>query len=372
MRAAAIIYVMLSHGYAYSADLLSAGYYRWLILDGVGLFFVLSGFLIGGILIRSANAGNFGIRQLGDFWIRRWLRTLPAYLCVLTLLIGCYYTSHRQLPPVWIKYYFFTQNFSSPHPLFFAEAWSLSVEEWFYLLVPLGLLFILTLPGQRQMLLLAGILAVLIAVTCARVYKVSHHDYFTDGTFGTHVVKVVLTRMDAIMYGVLGAWLSIYHERRFYAHKGKLLVAGLALLICCNIPTSLYFISRIKYTLVPLATLCLLPALSSLRKGQGRVAGVITFISIISYSMYLTNHMIVQRGMMPFVTKWLALDPGNAAHSIAAYVLFWTLTIAASYVLYRLVEKPFMDFRRKFAPVEAGVETGSAPNAVSAGVESSN
>lgn len=348
MRAAAITHVMFSHGYKYSGSVVSAGYYRWLILDGVGLFFVLSGFLVGGILIRKAESGGFGLPQLFDFWIRRWLRTLPAYFFVLTFLIGCYYLSHRQLPPVWAKYYIFTQNLASSHPVFFGEAWSLSVEEWFYLLVPLALFLLLALPGQKRWLILACIISVLVLVTSIRLYKVTQHDYFSDGDLGNKVFKVVVTRLDTIMYGVLGAWLSIYYTPVFYRYKNTLFIAGLILLIACNMFHTPFFVTRVQYSLVPLATLCLLPALCALKEGKGILFRLVTFISLISYSMYLTNHMIVQRGIMPFIVGWSGLDlGGNAMHNAIAWCLFWVITIAAAYALHRIIEKPFMDLRKK-------------------------
>jgi peptidoglycan/LPS O-acetylase OafA/YrhL len=346
LRAAAITCVMFSHGYTYSGHVVNGNYYKWLVFDGVGLFFVLSGFLIGGILIRKIEAGNFGLKQLIDFWIRRWLRTLPAYFCVLTFLIGCYYISHKQLPPVWFRYYFFIQNFASPHPLFFAEAWSLSVEEWFYLLVPIGLFFLLHLHGQKRRLILGYIFFVLVLITCMRLHKVMQHDYVADKSFGEQIIKVVIYRMDAIMYGVLGAWLSIYYTSKFYEFKRPLLITGLIVLIGSNTFFSPFFHTRIQYTLAPIAVLFLLPALSALKEGKGRFFKVITFISIISYSIYLTNHMIVLRGIMPFLIRWLHLDlEGNTMHNVTAYILFWAITIVAAYVLYRLIEKPFMDLR---------------------------
>jgi peptidoglycan/LPS O-acetylase OafA/YrhL len=358
MRAVAIVYVMLSHGYTYSAQVVDATYYRWLILDGVGLFFVLSGFLIGGILIRQIEAGPFGLKELRDFWVRRWMRTLPAYFLVLTFLLGCYYYSHGELPPVWPRYYIFSQNLLSPHPLFFGEAWSLSVEEWFYLLVPLGLFFLLRSRIRKRWVILTCIVTVLLLVTGLRLYKVSQHDYFAAGNLGSEVLKVVVTRLDAIMYGVLGAWLGFYFKSAFYRHRILLFVLGLLTLFSSNALMTDFFLTRLHHSLAPIAALCLLPALSSLKNGEGRVYRVVTFISLISYSMYLTNHMIVQRGVMPVISRWLELSPQAAqSHALLAYLLFWTFTILAAYSLYRLVEKPFMELRRAL-PRKESVVTG--------------
>lgn len=349
MRAVAIFYVMLSHGYEYSRHLVAAHYYKWVILDGVGLFFVLSGFLVGGILIREIETTTFSSKQLIRFWIRRWLRTLPAYFCVLSILLLCYYINRSHLPPVWIKYFIFMQNFASPHPLFFSEAWSLSVEECFYVLVPLSLWLLIKVPLQKRWLLLGYLLFMLVLITSIRLYKVQQHDYFVDGTFGDQILKVVITRMDSILYGVLGAWLSIYVPSSFYKFKNTFLILGLVMLIGCNLLFSPFFLTHIHYSLMPFAGLCLLPALSQLKQGRGALFKCITFISTISYSLYLCNHMLVQRGLMPYVTKWLHFDlKGNAVHNLITWLLFWSFSIALAYTLHRIIEKPFMDLRKRF------------------------
>ncbi|MBL7930337.1 MAG: acyltransferase [Bacteroidia bacterium] len=347
LRAAAITYVMFSHGYIYSGKVINYSYYRWLTFDGVGLFFVLSGFLIGGILIREIEKGDFSLNKLENFWMRRWLRTIPAYFAVLTFLIGCYYISHKELPPVWYKYYLFIQNFSSPHPLFFGEAWSLSVEEWFYLLVPASLFFTLKLPFRKKWIILGMIFLVLLLVTCFRIYKVEHRDYFAEGNLGNEILKVVITRMDAIMYGVFGAWLSYYFPKDFYRYKTMLFFIGILTLIGCNILFSDFFLTRVQYSLAPIATVCLLPFLNSVKEGRGWIFRVVTFISIISYSMYLTNHMIVQRGIMPFVIRGMDFQPDSSLHNILALIVFWLLTLVTAYILHRLIEKPFMELRKK-------------------------
>lgn len=350
LRCVAITYVMFSHGFVYSGKVVSVDYYKWLIVDGVALFFVLSGFLIGGILIKQIESGTFGLKELRVFWTRRWLRTLPPYYCVLILLIGLYYISHAELPPEWQNYFLFVQNFASAHPLFFREAWSLAVEEWFYLLIPLAFYILVKLKTEKRRLILLSSLFFIVLITVFRFYKIQQHDYFNDGSFSDDILKVVITRLDAIMYGVLGAWVLFYFPSGFYKYKTPLLAAGVILLIASNALFTPFMYTLINPSLIPFATLCLLPALSALKEGKGPVYHLVTFISIISYSMYLTNHMIVQRGIMPFIIKGLSLDAANnSIHNSLLVLLFWVLTIASAYLLHVMVEKPFMLLRKRSA-----------------------
>ena len=98
LRAFAIIFVMIGHG----ADMLTPAQKRDIFIvipDGVNIFFVLSGFLIGGILIKLLEKDNLNYKYLFVFWQKRWLRTLPMYYTVLIILIllqGAF-TSHFNL-----------------------------------------------------------------------------------------------------------------------------------------------------------------------------------------------------------------------------------------------------------------------------------
>lgn len=347
LRALAIVYVMLSHGYVYSVQLVQIRYYRWLICDGVTLFFVLSGFLIGRILIKTIkDQPGFTFRSLLSFWIRRWFRTLPNYYLVLILLIGSYALVHHQLPPAWGHYFSFTQNFAGPHPVFFAEAWSLAVEEWFYLLIPFGLFILLQLNKKRKETLLFWILCVLVVGTFIRVYKVTLYTYPLENGFDAGIAKQVITRLDGLMYGMFGAWLSIYKPLYWFRHKNKVFIFGLVLLLFANTRSSSFSLGYFYYSLSALGTLCLLPKLSSMETGKGAIYKAITFVSLISYSLYLTNHMVVLRGIMPFLEKILHLNPSmDTGDSVLAFVLFWLLSIGISYGLYRFWELPVMKLR---------------------------
>ena len=127
LRFVAIFMVLLGHSMLFvPADIKPM--FKQFLLDGVSIFFVLSGFLIGGILIKQLNREKPTFNGLLDFWKRRWMRTLPAYMVVLIALI--IYTAilvPENLPKDLYRFFFFIQNFFVERPTFFAEAWSLSI-----------------------------------------------------------------------------------------------------------------------------------------------------------------------------------------------------------------------------------------------------
>lgn len=351
LRSIAIAQVMFAHGNTFTESMVHANSYRWLILDGVGLFFVLSGYLIGGILLKEIEQKAFDVKALFRFYGRRWLRTLPAYFVVLGLLLFLYFLRHQALPPFWYKYLVFTQNLFSAHPLFFGEAWSLSVEEWFYLLMPLVFFVALHLPVERKSMVLSVILLFIFSVTMYRIYKVSQFDYFAHHQFGEDILKVVVTRLDSIMYGVLAAWIRLYHPKLFYARKISLFLFGLLLLLLNNILFSAFYHTRLQYTVAPIAVMLLLPYLSGLDVKESLITRCIRFISRISYSMYLCNHMFVIRGLLPQLENTFHLNsyPPHVHNTINLF-FFWGLTLSLASLLYYGVEKPCLNLRDKWIP----------------------
>lgn len=174
---------------------------------GVDLFFVLSGFLIGGILMDNAGAPHF----FRSFFVRRAARIIPLYLVVL-MLFGCavavgadqfgpgfLWLFHDPLP-FW-TYATYTQNCAmalsgafGPH--WMGVTWSLAVEEQFYLVLPLMIRF----TNRRK---LPGLLMCLILVA-----PVSRTLLFHLAPLGGLAGYLLLpTRWDSLFLGVLGAWL---------------------------------------------------------------------------------------------------------------------------------------------------------------------
>jgi len=146
-RAIAITMVFLSHGVS-ALDTLGVG---------VDLFFLLSGFLIGRIYLRSQMDAHDapGTFTLWGFWSARWFRTLPPYLAALGLFALAEPYFHNN--PIHPYYLIFAQNYVGVTG--FGPSWSLCVEEHFYLALPLIGYAVLRFVGRRRLVWVLPVLA---------------------------------------------------------------------------------------------------------------------------------------------------------------------------------------------------------------------
>jgi peptidoglycan/LPS O-acetylase OafA/YrhL len=369
LRAFAILTVIYEHGSYILPQGGSRDFYNLISFDGVTTFFVLSGFLIGRILLRTVLHDDFNGGMLVTFWKRRWFRTLPNYYLVLVTIVLLKMALGQSEPPrpeTLPLYFVFAQNIAWPHPDFFGDAWSLTIEEWFYLCIPLPLYLATKIPDvDRRRLMLYSIGTVIVGSMALRLHIAWHLDIRDAHTWGSVLRKQVVYRMDSLMFGVLGAYLSIHHRASWLRLGRHLWIPGLVLLIVDQILTnrvdgSLYQ-NYFSLTVAPLATLLLLPRLSEWRASQGRFVGVITFISLISYSMYLLNSGLILETLIPWVMPhlmhvlWRFYDYTTPI----IYVLYWILTIGGSFLLYRFYERPMMNLRdrwprgRRLGPAQA-------------------
>ncbi|MEJ0000173.1 MAG: acyltransferase [Verrucomicrobiota bacterium] len=173
MRAAAIVGVVISHLTGYVPDLLFSHALDKLGMPGVEIFFVLSGFLIGGILVRLLDQGRFSQRgELLHFWLNRWFRTLPLYFLYLAAIV-LFTTQHpfAERLRIYELYPFFLQNFAwNIGMTSFSHSWSLTIEESFYLFFPLILwLFLRVVPQRPRRVFFATILLFLLVPFILRV-----------------------------------------------------------------------------------------------------------------------------------------------------------------------------------------------------------
>ncbi|NVK27113.1 MAG: acyltransferase [Flavobacteriia bacterium] len=353
LRALAILFVILAHGSALLGDSAMGSFIRTISLDGVSIFFVLSGFLIGKILIRTLDSGQSSTAALFNFWKRRWFRTLPNYFLVLFILLAYYfYMGRKDWSGIW-HFFTFTQNFALPHPPFFQEAWSLSVEEWFYLLVPFVLWILvgaLKLPVKWTVPVVA--LTVIYLSTDIRV-AIFNMSEMTAGEPGQlhlwdiYIRKTVVTRLDSIMFGVIGAWLATYFANSWRRFKTPLFILGVLMLILHrwlffqkmdNINTYMVVYS---FTLMSLGTLFLLPFLSEWRSSNSRLSRFFTWTSILSYSMYLLHFSLI----LNILIRRSSIVEMNSG---IQFIIFIALTYGLSFLLYHSYEKRMTRLRDKF------------------------
>jgi peptidoglycan/LPS O-acetylase OafA/YrhL len=231
LRAIAIGLVVVFHYYAIVPTPEDSVVHFWLRrvtslgYCGVDLFFVLSGFLIGGILLdHRASPG-----LLPAFYARRFFRIVPLYLLLLATYLVC-----REVPglsglnrgtyffstvPVW-SYFVFGQNLAMSWmqdigPYWLGVTWSLAVEEQFYLLAPL----LIRRFSRRQ-----------VAWTCVVVIVLSPLFrlmalYHAENSYAA--VFLLLTRADGLMWGVLCACLLRSDSARTaLRRRGPLLAAA--------------------------------------------------------------------------------------------------------------------------------------------------
>src|SRR5690606_17687011 len=129
LRSISIFVVFMSHLYLIfpPGGRMQAVSMFFSMIDGVTIFFVLSGFLVGYRLIETFTTSTITVKGgLLALLVSRWSKTLPSYYVILFLLLMLrhHYISENSIPVE--KYVFFIQNFHESHPIFFEEAWSLS------------------------------------------------------------------------------------------------------------------------------------------------------------------------------------------------------------------------------------------------------
>ncbi|MEI8203254.1 MAG: acyltransferase [Bacteroidota bacterium] len=348
LRAVAILLVVYVHGANYIPGYFQKSYLMlYFNIDGVSIFFVLSGFLIGGILLKIIKNSDFTKKDLLRFWIRRWFRTIPNYIFVLLTLIVFQQMMYKNLGPFQFNYFFFSQNLITAHPKFFPEAWSLCIEEWFYLLFPLVAFLFHKLLKNKSKSILYSALIFLIIPFLLRIIKYEFSFGIQD--FDEAFRKIVIYRLDSLMYGIIAAYLFMHHRAMWTKYKFMALFFGFAfIMLMYNNPANwISFYTPLRFNYESIGILLFLPFFSELKSTSFKfLDSFFIFISIISYSMYLLNLTPIQGLLMPLSDniigiQALAKDETFVLHS----VLFWFYTILFSYLLYFLYENRMTKLR---------------------------
>jgi peptidoglycan/LPS O-acetylase OafA/YrhL len=309
---------------------------------GVELFYALSGYLIGRILIRmDASIESFGSSALWTFWLRRWMRTLPAYYLCLFILVALNAPGQGEsYLGRLLKYGFFLQNFAWSPPWFFAVSWSLSVEEWFYLLFPLAVFFSRRILPKRTAWWSAVLFFILVPFLLRVIVG-------PGDSWDQNIRKVVIFRLDALMFGVAMALIQITAQeywQRLASMAGKLALAALVFaasfltVVRASAPQALPV--ALCFTVLPLLFALSLPWWLRLRDPGGWAGWSIRRLSLYSYIVYLCHAPILDAFHAQVVRfgGGLGLQVGADLIALAVIVVFAAL-------VHHWYEKPIMDRR---------------------------
>jgi len=358
IRVFAIYFVFVQHGKVLIPDRFQETYSLLLKLpiEGVSVFFLLSGFLIGVMLCKQLARKDFSGKKVRKFWTRRILRIVPNYMVVLLVLIVLGVQSQTFN---W-KYLFFSQNLIEEQPVFFKVGWSLSVEMWFYFLFPLAVYLVMKFVKSGLKALLSVALLFLAFSFGLRLVNF----IFPELLGFESVRKVVIFRLDSMMLGVLAS-ITYIHFSDFWNRRANAF-AGVGFFILAVMLVSsfnseavasspilnsegfsieeFYFRVTIFYV-EALPVLFFLPLCTKLGRFKWKFLNrLVVFISKISYAVYLTHACLVLWFIIPLIKKWTYIA-NHSLKSLLLYSCYLFLSVLFSVILYLVVEKPFNQWR---------------------------
>ncbi len=325
---------------------------------GVDLFFVLSGFLITGILLDTRASGNY----FRSFYSRRALRIFPLYY----LVVGVYLLSlplqaripalaaNRPDPRIGLSYLVYLNNWFVPilHRSggSIAYLWSLAVEEQFYLLWP----FLVFRLSQRAFLRLCIVLCVLLPLLRLLI---DPHPSLPASDF---VFMNTTTRMDSLVWGALAA-LLVRSPAHFVRLRPMLpwiasLCAALMLVIAFplhELYSRKFYTQSIGYSFLAIGFAAVLLLAYHSDSTGGRFAKflgwpLLTRFGRYSYAIYVFHYFVLLGLVQPFSGRpWFS---HSLPRALGLFVLFNAACLGIGFLSYHLYEKHFLKLKRYFEP----------------------
>jgi peptidoglycan/LPS O-acetylase OafA/YrhL len=345
LRGLAVLAVIMYHGFYWSNRQIYQRPWQTRFVDatvggwlGVNLFFILSGFLITGILLDTKPKPNY----YKDFYVKRALRILPALCATLVLLVVFF---HAQFYAVMVSL-FFLVNYALSLGVqgTYPPLWSLAVEEHFYLLWP-------AVVHRCKSFTIAGIaLGLCVVEPVLRYFATSLH--LGDPHINTHLVS------DGLAFGAL---LAIFARSRF-ATRAKstllasaFLLAGSAMLIVGLPHGILHRGNRIgdalqfePFTLM-FAGIVLLLLTVQLSFFASAWTWPLRYLGYISYGLYL-YHLIVFFLVIRVLDRFAIIaHTGDFWDVVKRFLLMFAASVLVADVSRRWLEQPFLNMKRHLA-----------------------
>ena len=352
LRAIAITIVFLYHYgviFPSPAWVRTAGQFGW---TGVDLFFVLSGYLIAAQLFREVSTR--GSISLKTFFLKRFFRIMPGYWAVVAIYICLPFAREREAPaPLW-KYLTFTQNLGLHLRTqgSFSHAWSLCIEEQFYLLLPCILLLLIFIRVFEKS---GWLLFVLFGAGFAIRYYAYQHSvapFENDDYIWAYWYKAIYyptyCRLDAVLTGVGIAALAQFRPdimSRITKHGNLLLLLSILILtgaffLCADQQS--FHASIFGFPLIALGYgVMVLGAVSPASFLYKKSSALTAKIAVLSYAVYLVHKIIIHLTQGGFRQLHIAPD------SNLMFLLCIITSAAGALLMNRLIETPFLALRNK-------------------------
>ena len=341
LRAIAILLVIPRHAWEmlkWPSLKFFFGRYGW---TGVDLFFVLSGFLIGGQIFQDLKTdGRVSFRR---FYLKRSFRILPSYLIVILLYF--LWPTFRETPdiqPLW-RFLTFTMNLGVPRGSWaFSHAWSLCIEEHFYLIFPA---IVAALALRPKLVSPLGLFFFVVLGGAAFRYYL-----WSEGApFYPAVYRPTYTRLDGLTAGVALAALREFRpepwraliRRPWMACIGGLLMIVAGCLVFGDPGNNRDFGSYVlTFPLISFGFAGLVVAAVSpgFWLASARILGVSTIASL-AFTLYLTHKQMIHLAIL------IVGEPDTNVWSV--FGLSTLLMVAASLLLHYAVEQPFLKWRNR-------------------------
>ncbi len=293
---------------------------------GVDLFFVLSGWLIGYQLFNELHRhGNIDVKR---FWIRRWMRTLPAYYAVLIFTIGQQLVTKNDFE-IPFDYFVFLQNYNQPFSIF-SVSWSLCVEEQFYLVIAPLIVFLAKLTRQQRTLVLILLISLPTLFRGLELY---------NNLEETHV------RWDCCLMGILLANIKFSYPTFW---QRLLSIGPKFALISLFVYLGFYYLrwypldfafQPSKLILAFIFSSWILWANVKKLSFGNKINQMIYYISTRSYAIYLLHPDALA------ITRRLFSDQLFIVYILIAFII----SCCAAELLYRFIELPFMNMRKDYS-----------------------
>jgi peptidoglycan/LPS O-acetylase OafA/YrhL len=355
----------------------------WALIGGVGvdLFFVLSGFLVGGLLFRELL--STGRMHIGRFMIRRGFKIWPSYYAFLafylTYMIVVYRISPLQSIYLLTPWLVHLQNYLSmpaalsPDLQYWAfnarHTWSLAVEEHFYLALPIVLLLLSRFQTSRLRVFIPLIAGLLLSLCLAlRI------GYLLGAPGATLPIEATHMRIDGLFFGVMIAYVYHFHKplfTRVAQWPWLMLGLGSALLVLPQVTDNIFLAGGPGYIALTLGAGMLLigmmegPARSRIigRFSRGMVARAIAFVGFYSYSIYLWHlsagvflaNLLIKRGLLASYAE---------ARWLLAVAVYLGCAIGTGVVLGKLIEYPALALRDRLFPAYASTGIAEATHPI--------